>query len=155
MIRTVLMGRLGADPIGRESRHGKPMITACIAVNVAKPNEAAVTEWIDLVGFGNVGELLARHVKGDVITVMGSMTKSTFTGRDGEEKSAWGVLVEALLSVRTVRNDRPRERRETNSSTRPARSRRTPARLFSPSLKQSAGNSGPLPNDRVDDLYSL
>src|SRR5690242_12489742 len=98
MIHASLRGRIGNDPVQRDTRNGKSMVTTSVAVNVAKVGDDPVTEWVNLVGFGTVGELLAGHAKGDVIAVMGSMTKSTFTGRDGQEKSAWGVVVESLLS---------------------------------------------------------
>ena len=151
MIRAAIHGRLGGDPIRRETRAGREMVTASAAVDVAKPGEEPVSEWISIVAFGAVAELLAQHAKGDVISAMGSMTRSTFTGRDGQERTSWSLLAELVLSARTVRS---RARRDTSAATRPTRSRRTPARPFSPSLKQSAGNSGPLANDRVDDLYS-
>jgi single-strand DNA-binding protein len=150
MIRASAYGRLGSDPAQRETRGGKTMVTTTLAVNVAKPGDDPVTEWVNLVGFGTVGELLARHAKGDLITVMGPMTKSTFTARDGEERSNWGLLVESILSARTARNERPRERRNTSPSTR---SRSTRSLYSAP--RQSRRTSVPdLPGDRVDDLYA-
>jgi single-strand DNA-binding protein len=152
MIRAAIHGRIGSDPVQRETRNGKSMVTASVAVNVAKPTEEAATEWVSLVAFGAVGESLARHAKGDVITAMGPLTKSTFAGRDGAERSNWSLLAESVLSARTV-NGRPRERRDTNAATRP-RGVRSSARSFYSAPQQSGRASAPdLPDDGVGDLW--
>jgi single-strand DNA-binding protein len=146
MIRAAIHGRIGSDPVQRETRNGKSMVTASVAVNVAKPGEASVSEWMSIVAFGAAGELLAQHAKGDLISAMGALTRSTFTGRDGQERTSWSLLAEAVLSARTVRS---RARRDTSAAARPTGSRRTPARPSQP-----GGNSGPLPDDPVHDLYA-
>ncbi len=86
MIRVSIYGRIGGDPVERATKAGKPMVTASVAVNVAKVGEEAATEWISIVAFGTVGEALALHAKADPISVMGTLTRSTFTGRDGQER---------------------------------------------------------------------
>jgi single-strand DNA-binding protein len=151
VIRASISGRIGSDPVQRESRTGKSMVTASVAVNVAKPTEEAATEWVSLVAFGAVAESLARHAKGDVIMVMGSLTRSTFTGRDGEERSSWSLLAESVLSARTVRNERPRERRNTSTSTRPRGARSSANSLYS--APKGSGRTADLPDDAVGDLY--
>jgi single-stranded DNA-binding protein len=71
------------------------MCTASVAINVAKVGEEVATEWISIVAFGAVGEALAQHVKGDLISAMGPLTRSTFTGRDGQGRCGWSLLAEA------------------------------------------------------------
>jgi single-strand DNA-binding protein len=100
MIRAAIHGRIGSDPVQRETRNGKSMVTASVAVNVAKPTEEAATEWVSLVAFGAVGESLARHAKGDVITAMGPLTKSTFAGREGAARWRWRSQPARSMSAR-------------------------------------------------------
>jgi single-strand DNA-binding protein len=140
LIKAAIHGRIGNDPVQRETRAGASMCTASVAVNVAKPNEDAVTEWISIAAFGSIGEALSRHVKGDVITALGVLTRSSFTGRDGQQHAAWGLVAESMLSVRTVRSSGARRQ------TRTPPLRRAPRRPAMPP-------PGPLADDRVDDLW--
>jgi single-strand DNA-binding protein len=125
MIQVSVHGRLGADPVERQTRNQKIMITASIAVSAGRPGEPEVTEWFGLLGFGKVGELLARHHKGDIIAVMGPMTRSTFVGRDGAERTSWSLTAETLISARTIR---PGGRRQ--PSAQPAARRESPGRAM-------------------------
>jgi single-strand DNA-binding protein len=117
LIKVVTYGRIGAEPVQRETRAGKPICTASLAVNVAKQGEEPSTEWINLAAFGAVGEALAQHEKGDLLTAMGTLTRSKFTGRDGQERAGWNLLVESLLSPRAVRPSGTR--RQTRTPPRP------------------------------------
>ena len=38
MIRASIYGRLGADPVERETRNGKEMVTVSLAVNAGRPD---------------------------------------------------------------------------------------------------------------------
>jgi single-stranded DNA-binding protein len=87
-------------PVRRETRTGKEMVAASAAVNVAKPGEERATEWIGLVAFGGVAESLERHAKGDVIMVMGPLTRST-------SLAAMGRSARAGLSLRRRVSRRP------------------------------------------------
>ena len=150
MIRAAIHGHPGGDPVQRETRNGKAMTTVSVAVNVAKPSEDPVIEWI---AFGATAELLAKHAKGDVISAMGPLTCSTFTGRDGRERSAWSLGAEAILSVRrTTRNELPQQPHDTNTSTRARRARSSANSLFS-TPKGPRHTIPDLPDDGVQDLY--
>jgi hypothetical protein len=52
-------------------------ITATVAVAVGKPGEDLI-DWVGVVAFGTAAEMLAGHQKGDVISAMGQLTRSTF-----------------------------------------------------------------------------
>lgn len=103
MIRASIYGRLGADPIERQTRNGKAMATANLAVNAGRPDQDDITEWFNLISFGKVAETLMRHFKGDLISVMGELSKSRFTGQDGQERENWSLKVDSILSAQTVR----------------------------------------------------
>ena len=113
-----LYGRLGADPVERTTSTGKPMATASLACDVARGDAGEPdTEWFDLLAFGRQAEALLRHRQGDLLAVMGSLTRRRWTGEDGSERARWSVLCDAIVSARVVRpsggrrrGDGPRER---------------------------------------------
>ncbi len=113
MIRASIYGRLGADPVERETRNGKAMVTASLAVSAGRPDADQETQWFNLVAFGRAGEDLMRHQKGDLVACMGALTKNRYTARDGQERESWSLNVESIVSARTVRPGGGRKRAET------------------------------------------
>lgn len=59
--------------------------------------------WVREIAFGTTSEVLAKHQKGEMIAISGKLTKSSWTGRDGVERSGFSVLVDTIASARTVR----------------------------------------------------
>ena len=113
MIRASIYGRLGADPVERETRNGKAMVTVSLAVSAGRPDADEETVWFSLAAFGRAAETLARHAKGDLIAAMGPLHRTRFTGRDGQEREGWSLTVESIVSARTVRPSGGRKRAET------------------------------------------
>ena len=103
MIRASIYGRLGGDPVERNTRNGNVMMTVSLAVNAARHGAEEETVWISLAAFGRAAEALARHQKGDLLAAMGPLHRTRFTGRDGIEREGWSLTVEAIVSARTVR----------------------------------------------------
>ncbi len=112
MITASLYGRLGADPVERQTKNDKLMVTASVAVDAARHGADAYTAWFNLVAFGRAAEALARHVKGDLIGCMGGLHRSRYTARDGQERESWSLTVESIVSARTVRPSGGRKRAE-------------------------------------------
>ncbi len=96
-----IYGRLGRDPEQRTTANGKAMVTASMVVDLGRDAEAP--EWFSLAAFGATGEVLAKHAKGDMVAVSGKLTKSTWTGKNGAERSGFSVFVDSITSARTVR----------------------------------------------------
>ncbi len=113
MIRASIYGRLGADPVERETKNGKAMVTVSLAVSAGRPDADEETVWFSLAAFGRAAETLARHAKGDLIAAMGPLHRTRFTGRDGQEREGWSLTVESIVSARTVRPSGGRKRAET------------------------------------------
>ena len=113
MIRASIYGRLGGDPVARETRSGKEMVTVSLAVNAARPDADADTEWFSLIAFGRAAKDMMRHAKGDLVACMGTITKNRYTTRDGQERESWSLNVYAIVSARTVRPTGGRKRTET------------------------------------------
>ncbi|MCW5699263.1 MAG: single-stranded DNA-binding protein [Rhodospirillales bacterium] len=114
MINASLHGRLGGDPVARETKAGNTMATASLAVNAARYDEDDATVWFSLAAFGRTADELMRHAKGDVLSAMGTLYRSRFTTRSGEARETWSLTCEALVSAKTVR---PRGGRKPNGTT--------------------------------------
>jgi single-strand DNA-binding protein len=102
MIRASAYGRLGRDPIMRQTKSGKDMTTASLAVNAARYGEEADTVWISLAAFGMVADQLTRHRQGEMLAAIGPLVRRKYTGRDGTMQEGWSLTADAILSARTV-----------------------------------------------------
>lgn len=103
MIQASIYGRLGRDPEQRITANGNAMAFASMAVDVSQKNGDRDSEWIKVVAFGKQADELMRHQKGDLLAVMGPMSRDRWTGKDGQERATWSVIANALMSARTVR----------------------------------------------------
>ena len=120
MIRASVYGRLGGDPVERETRSGKEMVTVSLAVNAGRADVGEETQWFNLVAFGRAAKDMMRHAKGDLVACMGAVTKSRYTARDGQERESWSLNVDAIVSARTVRPSGGRTSRRREVSIAPA-----------------------------------
>jgi single-stranded DNA-binding protein len=80
-----------------------PVVTVSVAVNCARHGEDEITEWFSVAAVGKTGDALARHAKGDLVAIMGVLTRTSFTGRDGARRQGWSITAVAIVSARTVR----------------------------------------------------
>lgn len=97
-------GRLGADPVQRTSQSGNPWATASIAVQLGNGDETdAPAQWFALVAFGRVAETLARHAKGDLVSVSGRLLLNRYKGRDGKDQERLQVIADTVMSAKSVR----------------------------------------------------
>ncbi len=120
MIQASIYGRLGGDPVNRETRNGNAMATASLAVNVARASADEDTAWISLAAFGKTGEALLRHQKGDLLAAMGPLTRRAYTDRNGVDREGWSLTCETIISARTVRPGGARKREKSTDDQRPA-----------------------------------
>ncbi len=116
MIRASIYGRLGAYPVERETRNGKPMTTGSIAVNAGRPDADEQTVWFSLAAFGRTAQELARHRKGDLAGVIGTLYRTRFTGRGGQERENWSLTVDSIVSARVVRPAGGRKRAQNDDT---------------------------------------
>ncbi|HHT0055053.1 TPA: single-stranded DNA-binding protein [Klebsiella michiganensis] len=98
-------GRLVADPETRTTGKGTNMAMARMAVslpcNAAADGQA--TFWLGVIAFGKQGEALAKHRKGDLVSVAGNMQLNQWTGQDGAVQQGYQVISDNVLSARTAR----------------------------------------------------
>jgi single-strand DNA-binding protein len=94
--RSELVGNLGNDPEARITATGTTVVTASIAVHSSyKQGEGwqERTDWFRLVAFGEAGENLRRFGKGERIRVLGRLQSSSYTDREGKQRSSVEVVV--------------------------------------------------------------
>jgi single stranded DNA-binding protein len=98
-----LYGRLGQDPKSIATKSGKPMATASGAVEIPTRGDDAHSEWFGLVAFGEVAERLLKHQQGEMVSTSGRLQMNTWQDRESNNCQQWQILVDTLISARTVR----------------------------------------------------
>ncbi len=96
-------GRLGSDPVQRQSQSGNPWATASIAVPLGQNDDGALVQWFSVVAFGRVAETLARHTKGDLLSVSGKLQLNRWTDREGNDREQLQVIADTVMSAKAVR----------------------------------------------------
>ena len=97
-------GRLGQDPRTGETKAGKPMTRASIALDVAGFNaDGDETLWVTILAFGAVADDLARAEQGQMLTAQGKMTRGRYTGKDNIERESWTLIPDAVLTAKSAR----------------------------------------------------
>ena len=96
-----IYGRLGQPPKSIQTKSGKPMASASIAIGVGERDEAA-TEWFWVVAFRRTADELRRHDKSDLVSAMGNLSLNVWTVNDGEERRTWQIIANAVLSACTT-----------------------------------------------------
>lgn len=112
-----LYGRIGQAPQARQTKAGKPMTTATIAVDVTGQGEPE-TLWVSILAFGQQAEALLRAEKGQMLAAIGKLTRGSYTTPDGEVREQWALLAESIVTAtaarsgprRTAQGDRPPRR---------------------------------------------
>ncbi|EIA2118391.1 single-stranded DNA-binding protein [Escherichia coli] len=98
-------GRLVDDPQVKQTSKGTPMTLARMAVSVPCHNadDGQATLWLAVTAFGKQADALAKHHKGELVSVAGNMQVSQWTGQNGETRQGWQVIADSVISARTAR----------------------------------------------------
>lgn len=105
----VLYGRCGSDPVLRQSSSGTAWATVNIAVQLDEAEGSAAT-WIGVRAFGRGAETLAKHTKGDLISVSGRFQLSRWRGQDGKDHEQFQLVADTVISAKSVRPGGGRKR---------------------------------------------
>ncbi|HHZ3239779.1 TPA: single-stranded DNA-binding protein, partial [Escherichia coli] len=94
-------GRLVDDPQEKQTSKGTPMTLARMAVSLpcSQAQDGQATLWLSVLAFGKQADALARHEKGDLISVAGNMQISQWTGQNGEIRQGWQVIADSVISA--------------------------------------------------------
>ncbi|HHJ0962361.1 TPA: single-stranded DNA-binding protein [Escherichia coli] len=98
-------GRLVDDPQTKQTSKGTPMTLARMAVSLpcSQADDGTATMWLSVLAFGRQADALAKHQKGELVSVAGNMQVIQWTGQNGETRQGWQVIADSVISARTVR----------------------------------------------------
>ncbi|HEA0305390.1 TPA: single-stranded DNA-binding protein [Salmonella enterica] len=98
-------GRLVADPQTKTTSKGTNMAMARMAVSLpcSAAQDGQATLWLGVLAFGKQADALAKHTKGDVVSIGGTMQVNQWTGQDGSTQSGHTVIADSVISARTSR----------------------------------------------------
>lgn len=98
-------GRLVADPQTKTTSKGTNMAMARMAVSLpcSAAQDGQATLWLGVLAFGKQADALAKHTKGDVVSIGGTMQANQWTGQDGSTQSGYRVIADSVISARTSR----------------------------------------------------
>lgn len=103
--KIILIGRLGADPVLRETKTGAVVVHFPVAtsrrVKSTEPNEDETkveeTQWHRIVAWGRQGETCAQYLrKGQKVYVEGSILSRKYEGKDGNERMSFEVIADTV-----------------------------------------------------------
>lgn len=106
--KVFLMGRLGADPIQRETKTGFPVVQFSLATSRKTRQEdeegndslSEETQWHRVVVWGRQGEACAKYLrKGNPVLVEGNIRSHAYTAKDGNEKQSFEVHADAVSFI--------------------------------------------------------
>ncbi|ECQ3321863.1 single-stranded DNA-binding protein [Salmonella enterica] len=98
-------GRIAADIQTKTTSNGNNMAFTRMAVSLpcrtAENGEAVM--WLGVTAFGKQADALAKHQKGDLVSVSGQLQSNQWTGQDGGTQSGYAMVADSVISGRTVR----------------------------------------------------
>ncbi|EDY2184957.1 single-stranded DNA-binding protein [Salmonella enterica subsp. enterica] len=98
-------GRIAADIQTKTTSNGNNMAFTRMAVSLpcrtAENGEAVM--WLGVTAFGKQADALAKHTKGDLVSVSGQLQINQWTGQDGGTHSGYAIVADSVISARTVR----------------------------------------------------
>ena len=93
-------GRLVADPQLKTTNKGTQM---AFPLPCSQADDGTATMWLSVLAFGRQADALAKHHKGELVSVAGNMQVSQWTGQNGETRRGWQVIADSVISARTAR----------------------------------------------------
>jgi single-strand DNA-binding protein len=105
------IGRLGDDPIIRESKGEKPMPVAnfSIAVN-ERYGKSETTTWVNMVAWNGLATIVEKFCKkGSKIVAQGRLQNRTWEGKDGTKRYQTEVILSSMHLAGSSGNGGSRE----------------------------------------------
>ena len=95
----VMMGRLVADPVMRQTQTGKQVASFRLACDRGRKNENGntVADFFDVVCWEHTAEFLCKYFqKGSLIAVDGRLQSRNYTDKNGNNRTAIEILANSL-----------------------------------------------------------
>jgi single-strand DNA-binding protein len=98
MNKIFVLGRLGADPVSRETKTGTKMVTFRVATSRKFRDKSEHTEWFSVTSWGRDAERCLTYLsKGRSVLVEGSLQTRKYLGRDGVERMSLDVRADEVI----------------------------------------------------------
>lgn len=110
--KLILIGRVGADPILRETKSGKKVIHFSVATGRRIKKEGDLefkeeTQWHSIVGWGKLAENCALYLKkGQAVYVEGRVKTSKYDDDQGISKLSYEVVASEVNFLQRGRESR-------------------------------------------------
>lgn len=109
--KVILIGRLGADPVQRQTKEGLAVIHFSLATSRKLQTEGKAPEspteetmWHKIVAWGKLGENCAQYLrKGASVYVEGSLRSQKYEGKDGVQRVAIEVHADDVSFLNSPR----------------------------------------------------
>ena len=125
-IESAFTGRIGQEPMLKESKTGRPWLSFSVAVG-----EGDDVQWVQVAAVGTKAEELAGAVKkSDRVYVEGRLKLNTWTGKDGTAQAGLGVAASLVQPLGQIGAKRSKPKKATASK----------SEAFAPLDKQPALN---------------
>lgn len=104
--KVLLIGRLGTDPVQRETKNGVAVVNFSLATSRrvteqgpdAEVKEREETQWHKVVVWGKQAESCKQYLdKGQAVYVEGMMRSRKYTGKEGAARIAFEVHAENVI----------------------------------------------------------
>lgn len=82
--------------------------------------DGQATLWPGVLAFGKQADVLAKHQKGDLVSVSGQLQINQWTGQDGSTHSGYAMVADSVISARTVRPGGGRSQQKSGGNPPPA-----------------------------------
>ncbi len=90
-----IVGRIGQDPELKNTPNGIPVTSFTLAVK--RPKVKDTTDWLPCVAWRQSAEYLCKYgKKGNLVAVTGVLTTRSYADKDGNKRTAYEILVDAL-----------------------------------------------------------
>lgn len=128
--RSVLMGRLVADPELRNTQNGVSVVQFRLAVDrdYTPKGQEKQTDFINVAAWRGTAEFIAKHFeKGQLIALTGSIQTRSYTDSQGNKRSVTEVIADQAYFAGSKKESGNRASRESGADTVPAYESRLPA----------------------------
>lgn len=108
--KTIIMGRLTADPELRQTTNGVAVTSFSVAVDRPYTNKSGEKEvdFLNVVAWRGTAEFICRYFsKGRPILIDGSIQTRTYTDREGVERRAWEIVADQARFTESKGNHEP------------------------------------------------
>lgn len=121
--KTILMGRLTADPELRRTQNNTSVTSFTLAVNrsFARQGEQPQTDFIDVVAWSATAEFVSKWFrKGQLVAVAGRLQTRTYEDRQGNKRKAVEVVAEEVHFAEPKRESQPQSNNYRNTAPAPS-----------------------------------